>query len=117
MYRDFIKCVSIVERTVHASVRTMGIDVDMSVPAMIAGEKWRVRKMVRDRLGNILAQCAATYTNNNNHVRCVKEKGHDGEHTDARGTWNEATERTSTEEVPADEDGGRDGDLGGGDSS
>ena len=45
--------------------------------------------MTRDNDGKVVPQCEATYTREINVVRCVKESGHDGDHTDARGEWRE----------------------------
>ena len=62
--------------------------------------------MTRDTEGNIVPQCEAEYIAGINHMHCTKERGHDGEHKDARGTWNEATERAEDDQVPAGEGGG-----------
>lgn len=50
--------------------------------------------MTRNTEGKIVPQCEARYVRENNHVRCVKESGHDGDHTDARGEWTNDTEPT-----------------------
>lgn len=50
--------------------------------------------MTRNKNGTIVPQCEVQYARQNGTmVHCVKESGHDGEHTDARGEWNEKTER------------------------
>jgi hypothetical protein len=51
--------------------------------------------VTRDKSGTVVPQCEMQYVRSVNHVRCVKESGHDGEHTDARGEWNEKTETDS----------------------
>lgn len=53
--------------------------------------------MTRNKRGTVVPQCEKRYVRDVNHVRCVKESGHDGEHTDARGEWNEKTERDANE--------------------
>ena len=66
--------------------------------------------MTRDTDGNIVPQCEARYIVGINHVRCVKEQGHDGEHRDTRG--NDFTNRdasaaaspTEREEIPTTEE-------------
>jgi hypothetical protein len=67
---------------------------------------WERRNMVRNRDGDIVPQCEATYNADINLVHCRLEKGHDGGHEDARGNWNKATERTTTDEVPTATEGG-----------
>ena len=60
--------------------------------------------MTRNKNGTVVPQCEAKYVRGAHHVRCVKESGHEGEHTDARGEWNEKTER-ETNEVSAHDAG------------
>lgn len=87
-----------------------------STTCQMFNDYWE-RRMTRDGSGKILPQCEATYILKDHTVHCVKEKNHGGEHADARGSWNEATARAEPEAVPATAERGRDGDIGGGDSS
>jgi len=54
--------------------------------------------MTRNKNGTIVPQCEAKYMLECNHTRCVKEDGHDGDHTDARGEWDSELEIETTHE-------------------
>lgn len=64
------------------------------------------KAMVRNTNGDIVPQCTTVYTASGASIHCNKERGHDGKHEDARGNWNEATERAKDDQVPAGEGGG-----------
>lgn len=54
--------------------------------------------MTRNKNGTIVQQCGMKYLRECNHVRCVKEAGHDEDHTDARGEWDSDLEIEPTHE-------------------
>jgi hypothetical protein len=60
----------------------------------------REKDMTRNKSGTVVPQCEAKYVSECNHVRCIKENGHDEIHTDARGEWDSDSEIETTTETP-----------------
>lgn len=75
-------------------------------PNCIFGREQEILRMTRTADGMEVPQCDVGYRIGKILMCCIRERGHDGNHADSNGTWNDATEKASADPVPTGTDGG-----------